>query len=392
MIREGNGFVIQSAHDTPWAGWFSLQKLDWADLIHTCPSLFMVQLGEMMDVLPGGVHILWDLPETHGRNNAGCLALLESMLQHLPKLSLHIKSPLSCKPIVAPANVWLHSSEIPTGDLGDAWRNGLIGWVPQTQNAWSLPGFGSVLEDLDGCANGMIWGEITIPASAVGHLDAESLRLAIENTQGHIERAMSHRSNAGAWPQPITFQRRQAAWRLTLTGGWEFQLSGQPWEKLASELLLLQSDLISALRCNIHIGANHDAIVAGILAEQAMKYGSPWRNTLSPPPAPASFTPGIAADPRKESTPEARASFPKPMAPVLTDPPVAFLRVPEAPSTGGIQFFMQNLEAPPAIRWLPPGMPPPGPFHSDIHWSPAESFPGIGDGKTSQAPLFDWEE
>jgi hypothetical protein len=349
-------------------------------------------LGEMMDVLPGGASILWDLPEGPGQNVPGSPTLLENMLHHLPKTSLHIKSPLSYRPIVAPMNVWLHSSEPPCGDLADAWRNGLIGWVPQTQNEWSLPGFGSVSADMDGCASGMIWGEITIPAPAVAHLDAESLKLAIENTQASIERAMSHRSNAGAWPQAIMFQRRKAAWRLALTGGWEYQLSGQSWEKLASDLSSLQSSLSGSLKCNIHLGINHDAIIAGILAEQAMKYGSPWRNTLAPPPAPASFTPGIAADPRKESTLEARASFPKPMALILADPPVAYLRMPQAPSTGGIQFFTQNLEAAPAIRWLPPGMPPPGPFHPDIHWSPAESFPGIGDGKAKQAALFDWEE
>jgi hypothetical protein len=392
MIREGHGFVIQAAQDTPWAGWFSLRKLDWMNLIQICPSLFLRQLGEMMAVLPGGISILWDLPEMPRQKNTALIAVLESALQHLPGVDLHIKAPLFYKPLEVPLNVWFHSSEIPDGNLADSWRNGLIGWVPQTHNAWSLPGIGSVSPDQDDCVGEMLWGEVTIPAPAVSHLELESLKLALEDTQAHIERSMSHRSNAGSWPQSITFQRRQVAWRLALTGGWEFQLSGQSWEKLASDISSLQSNLSSMLRCNIHLGVNHDAIIAGLLAEQAMKYGSPWRNSLSPPPAPVSFTPGIAADPRKKSPLEARASFSKTMSSILSSPPVAFLRVPTVPSMEGIRIFMQNLEALPTVRWLPPNMPPLGSFHSDIHWDPAESFPGIEDGKAKQATLFDWEE
>jgi len=389
IIREGQGFVIQTAQDSPWAGWFSVQELDWLNLIRTNSSMFLRCLGEIMAVLPGGVSLLWDLAETSHSNSSALLTTLENILLHLPGISIHTKKPLRYDPLEVPLNAWFHSPEVPDGDLSVAWRKGMIGWVPQLRNGWSLPGIGHASTDQKDCTAGMLWGEITIPALAIHHLEIENLKSAIEDTQAHIERVLSHRINAGAWPQSIPFHRRKTTWRLSLTGGWEFQLSGQSWEALASDLSSLQTSLSNYLKCRIHIGINHNARIAGILGEQAMRLGLPWRSSISMPPAPLSFTPGIAADPRKISPLEARASVPKSIAPLLSDPPVALLRVPSVPSMKGIDTFMRGMEVQPAIRWIPPDMPPPGPFHADIDWDAAETFPAIADGKAIHPNLFD---
>ncbi|MDR2697956.1 MAG: hypothetical protein LBB40_05725 [Holophagales bacterium] len=392
MIREGQGFVIQTAQDSPWAGWFSVQELDWVNLIRTNPSMFLRCLGEIVAFLPGGVSILWNAAETSRQSSPALLTTLENILLHLPGVNLHIKKPLRYDQIEVPLNAWFHSPEAPDGDLAAAWRKGLIGWVPQQNSGWSLPGIGHASTDQKDCSAGMLWGEVTIPASAVHHLEIENLKSALEDTQAHIERVLSHRINAGAWPQSIPFRRRKTTWRLTLTGGWEFQLSGQSWEALALDLSSLQGFLSNQLKCRIHIGINHNARIAGMLGEQAMRLGLPWRNSLSLPPAPPSFTPGISADPRKTSPLEARASIPKSIAALLSDPPVVLLRVPVVPSMKGISAFLRGLEVQPAIRWLPPDMPPPGPFHAEISWDPAATFPAVADGKASHPKLFDWAE
>ena len=392
MIREGQGFVIQTAQDSPWAGWFSVRELGWTTLINTNPSMFLRSLGEVVAILPGGVSILWDTPETSYQSNPALLATLESMLSHIPGLSLHIKKPLRFDSVEVPLYIWFHSPEALNGDLAELWRKGLIGWAPQSNSGWSLPGIGYVSTDQDDSVYGMLWGEITIPAPAVRHLEIGSLKSIIEDTQAQIEKVLSLRINAGAWPQSIPFQRRKTTWRLTLTGGWEFQLSGQSWETLASDLSSLQTNLGDQLKCRIQIGVNHNASIAGILGEQAMRFGLPWRSSLSLPPAPSSFTPGIAADPRKVSPLEARTSFPKPLASLLSDPPVALLRVPTVPSIESASTFLRSLETAPAIRWLPPNIPPPGPFHADIPWDPVESFPSLSEGKANQPKLFNWDE
>lgn len=391
MIIEGRGFAIQAAEDTPWAAWFSLAKLDWASQLKTSPPLFYRHLGEMMAVAPGGVSILWDAQEPCRAGESGLFSAIENALAHLPGLSLHTKKPLVSEQIEAPLNVWLHSREMPSGPLASHWRKGLVGWVPQRRPGWSLPGFGHVPPEDEGCIGSMTWGEIAVLAPALSKLEIGALVLAMEDTQARIEKAMSLRANAGAWPQSIPFQRRQTSWRLALTGGWEFQLSGGSWDELAETVSELKKSLGRQLKCRIQIGVSSDAAIAGTLAGQAMKYGYPWRSSLNLQTAAASFTPGIAADPRKKSPLETRAFLPAALAAQLSDPPVASLRVPTAPSIESIGNFLRGLEATPAIRWLPPGMPPSGPFHPEIPWDPVETFPPIWDGKTEQTKLFEWD-
>jgi hypothetical protein len=392
IIKEGRGFAIQTAHDSPWAGWFSLRALDWINLLEVNPSLFLRQVSEFMSNLPGGVSILWDIQETKSQSNSHQQTSLENILPNLPGVSLHFKKQVNLDPIEVPLNASFHSPQAPNGNLGEMWRKGIVIWVPQPHEGWAIPGIGFAQTEQEDCVCGLLWGEATVPAPAVGHLDVDSLISALEETQLHLERGLSLRIDAGAWPQSIPFQRRKTAWRLTLTGGWEYHLSGQSWENLASGLTSLHEQLSNHLKCQVQIGVNGDTIIAGILGEQAMRLGLPWRNTLSLPPAPPSFTPGIAADPRKVSPLEARASLPKPIVSVLSDIPVTHLRVPTIPSAECVDTFIQGIEQPSAIRWLPPSMPPPGPFHAHIHWEPVESFPAVVGTRATQPLLFDWSE
>jgi hypothetical protein len=390
-MREGNGFLIRTAQDSPWAGWFSGPDLGWEEQIKASPSLFLRRVGDLAALFPGGAHVLWDADRTAHQCDQSLAAVLEGVLLHLPGLCLHFKESQLSDPVEAPLNAWMHSLAAPDGDMGARWRKGHVGWVPQTGGGWSLPGVGHAPEGTDDCACGALWGVATVPAPAVGHLDDLALALALEDEQAKIERAMSHRVAAGAWPGAVLFQRRRAVWRLELTGGREYALSGRSWEDLAIGVSRLREALEDRLKCAVGVGVSADPAAAAALGEQALGLGLPWRGALGLPPAPSCFTPGIVADPRKASPLESRAAFPKALAPLLADPPVARLRVPAVPSQEGALAFLQRLEALPAVCWVPPDMPPPGPFVPDVPWEPAASFPGA-DAKASQPTLFDWSE
>jgi hypothetical protein len=390
-VREGHGFLIRTAQDSPWAGWFSGPELGWGEQIKASPSLFLRRVGDLAALFPGGARVLWDATEASPSCGPALAAVLDGALLHLPGLSLHFKEGPLSDPVEAPLSAWMHSPTAPDGDVGARWRRGHVGWVPQAGGGWSLPGIGHVPEGADGCACGALWGVATVPAPAVGHLDDHALALALEDEQARIERAMSHRVGAGAWPGAVLFQRRRAAWRLELTGGREYALSGRPWEALASDVSRLREGLEGRLRCAVAVGVSTDPRAAAALGEQAFALGLPWRGALPLPPAPPCFTPGLAADPRRACPLDSRAAFPRAIAPLLSDPPVAHLRVPAAPSREGALAFLQRLDVVPAIRWIPPDMPPPGPFTADAPWDPAASFPGA-DAKASQPRLFDWGE
>jgi hypothetical protein len=389
-IREGNGFLIQTALDSPWAGWFCASELDWAEQIKASPSLFLRHVGELASLFPGGVSVLWDLAGPLLGDHAASV-VLEGVLLHLPGLSLHFRDSVLSDPVEAPLNAWLHSQGPPEGAVGARWRQGHIGWVPQGQEGWSLPGLGRVPDDMGGAPFGALWGVATVPAPAVGLLDAGALAIALEGEQARVERAMSHRVEAGAWPSAVQFQRRRTAWRLELTGGWEYSLSGRAWDDFATEATKLRDALAARLKCTVEMGVSADPWVAGALGEQAMALGLPWMGALELPPAPPAFTPGMSADPRKAGPLESRATFPAELAPLLSDPPLACLRVPAVPSGQGARSFIQRLETVPAVRWIPPDMPPPGPFRSDVPWDPSEAFPGV-DAKAVQPSLFDLDE
>jgi len=67
------------------------------------------------------------------------------------------------------------------------------------------------------------------------------------------------------------------------------------------------------------------------------------------------------------------------MARVLGELPAVLLRVPAVPMEGAVAAFLAGLEQRPALRWLPPELPPPGPFHPDRPWAPAKAYPPLAD-------------
>jgi hypothetical protein len=121
-----------------------------------------------------------------------------------------------------------------------------------------------------------------------------------------------------------------------------------------------------------------------------MREGHPWRYSLPIPPASPTFTPGLGADPRETAPLEFRAAYPNALVPLLTHPPVALLRVPSIPQESAVMAFLQGLDPVPAIRWIPPEVPPPGPFSQERPWSPSSAFVPLPDVTQALQPsLFE---
>jgi len=68
------------------------------------------------------------------------------------------------------------------------------------------------------------------------------------------------------------------------------------------------------------------------------------------------------------------------------------LRVPGVPVAGVVQAFLDG-SGPgqlPAIQWLPPELPPPGPFLPGLPWAPPRTYPRLADTTQMLQPsLFD---
>ena len=66
------------------------------------------------------------------------------------------------------------------------------------------------------------------------------------------------------------------------------------------------------------------------------------------------------------------------------------LRVPAVPPEAGADTLLAQVQSPAAIRWLPPDLPPPGPFDPEHPWGPAAAFPFPADPAHGvQRGLFD---
>jgi hypothetical protein len=340
-------------------------------------------------MMPGGLALLWDAPagwitELGPETRAGLL----KGLGHLPGLTLHVRDEAFGELLHEPAAVWHHAPRPPSGPLGLAWRQGWTGWVPAPGPDWSLPGLGLARQDAEELPAGCIWGEAVLPLGALEHLDPADLAAVLAEHQGQAEHGLSLRISAEAWPAPFPFQRRRTGWRVAFLGGREFQLSGGSWERAAALALELARHLEGALRCPVHLAASADLEAAARLGQQAMWEGHPWRNALPLPPAQPCFTPGLGADPREPGPLETRCGFPGPMGRALGERPAVLLRVPGAPMEGAVKGFLAGLEQVPAIRWLPPDLPPPGPFLRP--WAPAKAFPPLADpAQVLQPRLFD---
>jgi hypothetical protein len=392
-VLEGRGFLLRTGVDAPFGGWLGARQLDAGNSIDSAPWEALRTLADLARLMPGGLSLLWNAPpawiaDLAPEVRAGFL----KGLGHMPGLTLHVRDEAFGALLHEPAAVWHHSPRPPSGALGLAWRQGWLGWVPEPGPGWSLPGLGAAGDppDPDGVVAGFLWGEAVLPLGALEHLDPTELASVLAEHQGQAEHGLSQRIGADAWPACFPFQRRRTGWRVAFLGGREFQLSGGSWERAAALAKALAHHLEAALRCPIHLAASADLAAASSLGQQAMWEGLPWRNALPLPPAAPCFTPGLGADLREPSPLESRSAFPGPMAEVLGETPAVLLRVPGAPMEGAVRGFLAGLEHLPAIQWLPPDLPPPGPFLPARPWAPAKAYPALADpAQVLQPRLFE---
>jgi hypothetical protein len=392
-IREGRGYLLRTGEDGPYAGWVGIRQLDLGGAIPSAPWEALRNLADLARLLPGGLALLWNAPVAWITGLAPEVrAGVWKGLGHMPGLTLHLRDEAFGPLLQEPIQAWLHASRPPTGAQGLAWRQGWLGWVPGPDTGpWSLPGLGTPeTADGDDFQAGFLWGELTLPLGALDHVQPADLAAALAEAQARSEQAMSQRIGAGAWPAAFPFQRRRTGWRVALLGGREYQLAGGSWERAALLAGELKAHLEQTLRCPIHLAVSGDPVAAAALGQQAMWEDHPWRNALPLPPAPPSFTPGLGADPRDPAPVAARCAFPEPLAAVLSELPAVLLRVPAVPMEGAVHAFLSGLREIPAIRWLPPELPAPGPFQPDHPWAPAGSCPPLADTtQVLQPSLFD---
>lgn len=388
---EGKGFLLCSAPDGPWAGWAGARFLEEGlASVHAAPGRALARLLRLTALVPGGFGLIWDHPP------AWMEALpLESRqgwweaISAMPRLSLHVGPGPGAQLPGGAFRAWLHTPDLPTGPLGEAWRQGVLGWVARPERAWHLPDLGTPAAG-DEVAPGWLWGEVILPLGALSTLaSGEALISAMSEAQGAAERGLAQRLALGAW-MDLPFSRRAAGWRLSLVGGGEFQRAGGSWPAAFGQLRALKALLQERLRTPIHLGACGDPRRAALLGRQALREGLPWRASLPLPPAPGAFTPGLSADPREPSPLEARLLPPAGWTETLDHPPVALLRVPAVPSEAGTLALLGTVQHPPALRWLPPDLPPPPPFDPERPWSLPAAFPFPADpGNGQQRGLFE---
>lgn len=389
--QEGRGFLLRAATDGPWAGWTGSRFLEEGlASVHAAPGRALARLMNLAALLPGGFGLVWDHPPAWmealpAESRQGWWEAISA----IPGLSLHLGPEAALQLPGGAFRAWLHAPEMPEGPLGEAWRQGAIGWVPRSGVAWRLPALGTAAPG-DEVPPGWLWGEVALPLGALTTLaSGEALIAAMSEAQGAAERGLAQRLSAGAWVD-LPFLRRAAGWRLSLAGGIEFQRAGGTWPAAFGQLRALKALLEERLRTPIHLGACGDPRVAALLGRQALREGLPWRASLPLPPAPGAFTPGLAADPRDPAPLEVRALQPASWSDTLDHPPTALLRVPAVPPEAGALALLAQIQPAPALRWLPPDLPPPPPFDPDRPWAPPAAFPFPADpGNGVQRGLFE---
>ncbi len=393
-LQEGRGFLLRTGVDTPYLGWVSARQLDAVASIESAPWMAVRSLCELARLLPGGVALLWDLPaQALSHLSHESRAAFWTVVGQMPGLSLHVTDPGFAEHVENPIQGWFHQGTPPGDAMGQLWRQGWIGWIPETGNGWSLPGMGQaerVSEDSEPMLPGWLWGEVVLPLGALKDISAEELTPLLTETQAGLERNLSLRMSGKAWPGAFPFQRRRTGWRLSLVGGREYASANGEWAEAADRLGMLREGLTSTLKCPVQLGSCHDPEMASLLGHQAMREGHPWRYSLPIPPASPSFTPGLGADPRETSPLEFRAACPEALIPLLSHPPVAFLRLPNLPQEASVNAFLRGQRHPPAIRWIPPEVAPPGPFLQERPWAAASAFVPLTDVTQALQPgLFE---
>ncbi len=385
-LREGPGFLVRNSADGPWAGWTGSRFLEEGlASVNAAPGRALARLMRLCGQLPGGLGLVWDhapawMEALPPEARQGWWEALSCM----PGLSLHLEAATASQLPGGAFRAWVHAPTPP----GEPWRQGTVGWVRRTGAAWKLPDLGPTAPGEE-VAPGWLWGEAIVPLGALATREtAEALSTALVEAQGEAERGMAQRLAAGAWTE-CPFLRRSVGWRLALTGGLEFQRAGGHWPAAFAQARALAALLQERLRAPIHLGASGSLPAAHLLGRQALREGLPWRASLPLPPAPGAFSPGLSADARDPLPLEARAQMPPDWIRDLDHPPAILLRVPAVPSEAGAQALLERLGDPPALRWLPPEQPPPGPFDPDHPWAPCGAFPFPADpGNGEQPSLF----
>lgn len=392
-LREGRGFLLRTGIDAPYLGWVSARQLDTVASIEAAPWMAVRSLCELARLLAGGVGLLWDLPaQSLERLSPEARAAFWVVLGQMPGMSLHVREEAFADHLEGPIQGWFHHGDPPAGAMGQAWRQGWIGWVPEGGAVWSLPGMGRAEDAADPAEPpmpGWVWGEVILPLGALKELSGDDLLHLLGETQAGLERNLSLRISARAWPSAFPFQRRRTGWRLSMVGGREYAAANGDWGEAAARLGDLRDLLASALKCPVQIGSCHDPEMASLLGHQAMREGHPWRYSLPIPPASPSFTPGLGADPRETAPLEFRGACPEALVPLLAHPPAAFLRLPALPQEASVNAFLRGQKHLPAIRWIPPEVAPPGPFLQERPWAAASAYlPMMDVTQALQPSLF----
>ena len=391
MSEGGHGFLLRSSLDAPWAGWSGSRFLEEGlASVHAAPGRALARLMHLAALFPGGFALIWDhLPAWMQALPPEARQGWWEAISAIPHLSLHLGPEVAPQLPGGAFRAWVHCPNLPEGPVGELWRQGVLGWVPRPGPTWQLPGLGSAAPGEEAAA-GWLWGEVCLPLGALSTLGSgEALIAAMSEAQGAAERGLALRLACGAWADP-PFSRRAVGWRLAVTGGTEFQRSGGSWATALGQLRALKALLQERLRTPIHLGVSHDFQMAALLGRQALREGLPWRASLPLPPAPGTFTPGLTADPRDAAPLEARSLQPTGWMDTFDHPPVALLRVPAVPPEAGAQTLLAQIQPAPALRWLPPDLPPPGPFDPDRQWAPAAAYPFPADpGNGVQRGLFE---
>ena len=292
--NEGRGFMLRAATDGPWAGWAGSRFLEEGlASVHAAPGRALARLMNLAALLPGGFGLIWDHPPAWmealpAESRQGWWEAISA----IPGLTLHLGPDAAAQLPGGAFRAWLHAPEMPEGPLGEAWRQGVVGWVPRTGAAWHLPDLGTPAPG-DEVPPGWLWGEVTLPIGALSTLaSGEALAAAMSEAQGAAERGLAQRMSANAWVD-LPFLRRAAGWRLALVGGIEFQRAGGAWPAAFGQLRALKALLQERLRTPIHLGACGDPRIAALLGRQALREGLPWRASLPLPPPPAPSRPAL---------------------------------------------------------------------------------------------------
>ena len=394
-IYEGRGFLVYTGVDAPFRGWLTACQLDSCVPIASAPWEALRSLADLSQLMPGGLSLFWNVPVAwiNDLNSDVRLGFMKG-LGHIPGMTLHVCDDSFGPLIQEPSAIWYHSAVAPHGAIGFAWRQGWLGWASEGLFDWLLSDPGDFLkgkpfESYD-VSPGYLWGEVVLPLGALEYLDPAEVATVMAERQGQVEYGLSQRIDAEAWPTTFPFHRRRTGWRVSFLGGREFQVAGGMWKKVAVVAKNFSQYLGKALHCRIYLTVSDDLSAASTLGQQAIWEGFPWRSALPLPPEVPSFTPGLGSDPRDPSPIETRSMFPAPMAKILDEPPIVHLRVPGVPMDTAVKVFLEGMEYIPAIKWLPPGIPPPPPFLPGRTWAPAQTYPVLVDTtNVVQPPLFD---